>query len=78
MNRKTLIDIIGDLADVRELIIAMIISSCSALLGYILCPLEKPYPLFFGLFALLISFVINNILFKPKRKIIYQKKGDSK
>ncbi len=72
-NKNQLIDILGDTANFKELIISMIISAVFGLIGYSICPYKAPHPLFWGLIGLIIAFIITNILFKPKRKIIYKK-----
>ncbi len=74
-DKKQLIDILGDVADFKQLIYAMVISSVFGLTAYLLAPSKEPYPLICGLGGLIISFVITNKLFKPKRKIVY-KEGD--
>ncbi len=76
-EKKQLIDILGDTADFKELIMSMGISAVLGISGYVLCPYAAPYPLFCGLSGLIIAFGVSNILFKPKRRIMY-KEGESK
>ncbi len=74
-KEKKLINILGDIADFQEVLYSMIISVCLSLVAYKFAPEKAPMPLLFGLLGLIIAFVINNFLFKPKRIIKYDE-GD--
>lgn len=74
---KKNIEVWEDLVNIRDLVISLIICSCTTLGGYFLAPKEPPKPLFFGLSGAIIGFVICTIFIKPKRIFIENDKEES-
>lgn len=73
--KKTLIKIWGDVVDVKDLLLSILIISTTTLGSYFLAPTSDklPFELFFGLGGAVIGFIITVILFKPKRTISKEK-----
>lgn len=59
-----------DLADVKDLVKALVICIGFTLIGYFIAPQTDPFPLFFGLGGALIGFVLSSFLIKSKRDIV--------
>lgn len=71
MKRKEMVEIWGDVVEVRSLFVSVIISIVSSMGMYLLAPKgDASQALFFGLFGAVLGFIITTILFKPKRNII--------
>ncbi len=70
-NKKELVEIWGDVVEVKSLIFSILISIVSTMGLYFLAPNgDKTKALFFGLFGAVLGFGISTILIKPKRNII--------
>lgn len=74
MNKKNeMVEIWGDVVEIRSLVLSIIISIISTMGLYLLAPKDdKTMGLFFGLFGAVIGFVISAIIIKPKRNIIIE------
>lgn len=73
-EKKELIEIWGDIVELRDLVRAIIISAITTMGLYLLAPAgNHTLQLFFGLGGALIGFIISGLLTKPKR-IIRSKK----
>lgn len=69
-NKNQLVEIWGDVVEIRFLLISIIISSISTMGAYFLAPAnDKTKQLFFGLIGAVIGFTISTISIKPKRVI---------
>jgi len=73
MERKY-IKIWEDLADVRDLLKALLLCISFTLIGYFIAPDYGPMPLFFGLGGSLIGFIISSLLIKSKRDVVEEKR----
>ncbi|SCG82800.1 hypothetical protein DW1_1227 [Proteiniborus sp. DW1] len=72
-NKSTMVEIWGDVIEIKYLIISIIISSILTMGGYFLAPSnDKTRQLFFGLLGAIISFVISTFIIKPKRIIVFE------
>lgn len=69
-------DVWGDNIDLKELLISMLLSVIGTLGGYLIAPNEAPMPLVFGLVGGIIAFIVSSIIFKPKRRITMEERGD--
>lgn len=70
---NTMVEIWGDVIEIKHLIISIIISSISTMCGYFLAPSnDRTKQLFFGLLGAVIGFVISTLLIKPKRIIVFE------
>ncbi|MFA5542597.1 MAG: hypothetical protein WC008_00570 [Bacilli bacterium] len=69
--KKTLIKIWGDVVDIKDLLLSILIISTTTLGSYFLAPKSDKLPLelFFGLGGAVIGFIITIVLFKPKRVV---------
>ena len=69
-NKKQMVEIWGDVVEIRLLLMSIIISSVSTMGAYFLAPSnDKIKQLFFGLAGALLGFGISALLIKPKRII---------
>lgn len=69
-NKKQMIEIWGDVVEIKYLIMSIIISSASTMGAYFLAPSDnKTKQLFFGLVGAVLGFTISTIFIKPKRII---------
>ena len=76
-DKKDLIEIWQDIVEIKSLIVAIIISTIFTMSAYFLAPKDSiPLQLFFGLSGAVIAFIINAVLIKPKRNIIYKEDED--
>lgn len=65
-----MVEIWGDVVEIRSLVMSIFISSISTMGAYFLAPSnDKIKELFFGLGGAVLGFVISAILIKPKRII---------
>jgi hypothetical protein len=62
-----------DLADVRDLVKALILCIGFTLTGYFIAPQTEPLPLFFGLGGALIGFLLSSLWIQAKRDIVEEK-----
>lgn len=75
-NKKEMVEIWGDVVEIKSLIISIIISIVSTMGLHLLAPRDdRTMGLFYGLFGAVIGFVISSIIIKPKRDIIIEKKN---
>lgn len=73
-KKKEMVEIWGDVVEIRSLIISIIISIVSTMGLHLLAPSDdRTMGLFYGLFGAVIGFVISTIIIKPKRNIIIEK-----
>lgn len=73
--KKNLIEIWGDLVDLKDLLIAIAICSITTMGGFFLAPsADTTKQLFFGLTGAVIGFVMSSILIKPKRTVTEEEK----
>ncbi|NLW23540.1 MAG: hypothetical protein GXY88_09885 [Tissierellia bacterium] len=74
-TNKEMVEIWGDIVEIRHLLISMAISNISTIGGLLLAPSNNEgKQLFFGLMGSLIGFVISALFIKPKR-IVISKEG---
>lgn len=70
------IEVWADLVNIKDLVLALIITSVFTLGAYFIAPNEPPKPLYFGLIGSIVGFIISSILIKPKRKFETVENGD--
>lgn len=69
--KKNLIEIWGDLVDLKDLIIAIVICSVTTMGSFFLAPAaDTTKQLFFGLGGAVVGFIISTFLIKPKRTVL--------
>ncbi|MEI5994674.1 hypothetical protein [Candidatus Enterococcus mansonii] len=69
--KKNLIELWGDLVDLKDLIIAIAICSVTTMGSFFLAPAQDTTKqLFFGLGGAVLGFIISTFLIKPKRTVI--------
>ena len=69
-GKQQKIEIWGDVVELKELIIAILLSSGSTIRAYFLAPSDdKTKQLFFGLAGAVIGFILSSIFINPKRVI---------
>lgn len=72
-SKKQMVEIWGDVVEIKYLVISIIISSISTMGAYFLASsTNKTKQLFFGLIGAVLGFIISAILIKPKRIIILE------
>lgn len=72
-NKNTMVEIWGDVIELKYLIMSIIISSIFTMGGYFLAPSnDKIRQLFYGLLGAVISFIISTLIIKPKRIIVFE------
>lgn len=72
-NKKQMVEIWGDVVEIRLLVMSIFISSVSTMGSYFLAPSnDKIKQLFFGLAGAVLGFCISAFLIKPKRIIILE------
>ena len=69
-DKKQLIEIWGDVVEIKFLVMAIVISGILTMGGYFLASDDKVHQLFLGLGGAVLGFIISTILIKPKRIII--------
>lgn len=75
-NKNQMVEIWGDVVEIRSLIIAIIISVVFTMGSFALAPDDRTKELFFGLIGAVLGFVISTLLIKPKRTISIEKNKD--
>lgn len=68
------VEIWEDLANIKDLVIALMICIITTFGGYFLSPNESYKPMLFGLTGAVIGFIISSFLIKPKREFIQENK----
>ncbi|MFM1525549.1 MULTISPECIES: hypothetical protein [Helcococcus] len=64
------VELWGDVVSLNQLLISIFISIICTMGLYFLAPQDdKSKQLFFGLIGAVISFIINSLIFKPKRNV---------
>lgn len=72
-KKNEMVEIWGDIVDIKSLIISIIISGVSTMGFYFLSPSnDKTKELFFGLGGAVLGFIISAFFIKPKRVIILE------
>lgn len=75
-NNKEMVEIWGDVVEIKSLIISILISIISTMGMHLLAPAgDRTKGLFFGLLGAVIGFAISTLLIKPKRNIIIEEKN---
>lgn len=73
-NKKEMVEIWGDVVEIKSLIVSIIISIVSTMGLFSLAPSgDRTKQLFFGLLGAVIGFLISAIIIKPKRIVIEEK-----
>ncbi|HLR21431.1 MAG TPA: hypothetical protein VK087_05445 [Tissierellaceae bacterium] len=73
-KEKEMVEIWGDIVDIKSLILAIVISSILTMGLYFLAPAgDQMIELFLGLGGAVLGFIISSIIIKPKRIIILEK-----
>lgn len=62
------IEVWADFVHIKDLVLAIVITTVTTLAGYFIAPSEEPAPLLFGLVGAFIGFIISSLLIKPKRQ----------
>lgn len=71
-TKNTMVEIWGDVVEIKDLIISIILSSIFTMGAYFLAPSNSmTRKLFYGLLGSVIGFVVSTVLIKPKRNIVY-------
>ncbi|WP_348920812.1 hypothetical protein [Enterococcus rotai] len=69
--KKNLIELWGDLVDLKDLIMAILICSVTTMGSFFLAPAQDTTKqLFFGLGGAVLGFIISTFLIRPKRTVI--------
>lgn len=70
MDKKEKVVLWGDVVSIKDLILGILISIITTMGLYFLAPENNPsYKLFFGLGGAVLGFILNSIIFKPKRVV---------
>lgn len=64
------IEVWEDLVYIKDLLLALVICSVTALGGYFIAPKDSTKSLLYGISGAIIGFVICSILIKPKRILV--------
>lgn len=76
-DKNHMVEIWGDVVEIKYLIISIFISGISTMGGYFLAPSgNKIKQLFFGLGGAVLGFCISAIIVKPKRIIILEEENE--
>lgn len=70
------IEVWEDFVRIKDLCIALIISTVTTLGGYLIAPKDSTRALIFGLIGAVIGFLISSLAIQPKRTFQYIEKGD--
>ena len=70
MKKASLVEVWEDTVDVWDLLKSLLLCTGICMAGYVLTPLDPPYPLVVGLIGALIGFVLSTLLIKPKRVFV--------
>lgn len=69
-NKRQLVEIWGDVVELKSLLILIILSGLFTMGAYFLAPSnDKTMQLFYGLAGSVVGFIISSIVIKPKRII---------
>lgn len=72
-NKRQMVEIWGDVVEIRLLVMSIFISAVSTMGAYFLAPSDdKIKQLFFGLAGAILGFTISTIFIKPKRIILLE------
>lgn len=72
-NKRQMVEIWGDVVEIRLLVMSIFISGVSTMGAYFLAPSnDKIKQLFFGLAGAILGFIISAVFIKPKRIIILE------
>ena len=76
-SSKELIEVWEDVIDIRDLVLAIMITVTLTMTLYALAPDQAPFPLIFGLAGALLGFSLSIFLIKPKRTVtLIKSKGE--
>ncbi|MCF6462544.1 hypothetical protein [Clostridium sp. Cult1] len=76
---KLMIEIWGDIVEIKSLVISIIISGTTTMGAYFLAPSNnQTKQLFFGLVGAVLGFAISTLLIKPKRIILLEEETKDK
>lgn len=76
-KKKQMVEIWGDVVEIKSLIIAIIVSIVSTMGFYALAPSgDRTRELFFGLIGAVIGFTISATFIKPKRIVVTEEKTE--
>ena len=74
MNNKQMVEIWGDIVELKSLIMSIVISSITTMGAYFIAPKgNQTMELFFGLGGAVLGFIISTIFIEPKRDINIEK-----
>lgn len=74
-ENRELVEIWGDVVDVKSLVLSIAISIVSTMGLYLLAPSgDRTIGLFFGLCGAVLGFIVSTIIIKPKRDITIEDK----
>lgn len=69
-NKRQLVEIWGDVVELKSLLISIILSGLFTMGAYFLAPSnDKTMQLFYGLAGSVVGFIFSSIVIKPKRII---------
>ncbi|MCF6466110.1 hypothetical protein [Clostridium sp. Cult2] len=78
-KRKQMVEIWGDIVEIKSLVLSIIISGVTTMGAYFLAPSnDQTKQLFFGLVGAVLGFSISTLLIKPKRIIILEEETKDK
>lgn len=70
MKKQELVSLWGDTVGIADLVRSIILSIVLTMGGYFIAPSNQPtQQLFFGLLGAVLSFILNSLLIKPKRRL---------
>lgn len=71
--KNTMVEIWGDVVEIKDLIVSIILSSIFIMGAYFFIPTgDKTRELFYGLLGAVLGFIVSIILIKPKRIVIFE------
>ena len=73
--KKNLIELWGDLVDLKDLLLAIVVCSFTTMTGFFLAPpTDATKQLFMGLGGAVVGFILSTLIIKPKRTVIEEEK----
>lgn len=78
-KNRQMVEIWGDIVDIKSLIVSIVISSITTMGLYFLAPNgNQMMELFLGLAGAVLGFIISSIIIKPKRIIDFENQDTNK